>query len=302
MIEFQDVTAAQSGSLVLTGITLAVPSGTTLAVIGPTAAGKTSLLEVAAGVLPLARGDVRIGGCSLRQEPTRALRSVGYAPAAMAAWPTIRVDEFLRLFTTAAGLRPRVAEERIDAVLTALTLDRLAGIRLDSLSDGQTKRLLLARSLLMEPELLLLDDPFRSLDPAGRRFVEQRLSDARLLGRTVLATVNDADISDGFSHLAVLVEGRIVTQGRAAADAFPEVPRWRCRVASPAGATAVAMAIGDLVLDCEAENDTDVLCTIAGDRTPGMLAAAAGLPLERCTYDPPWSVQLLTWWTERPPP
>lgn len=176
---------------------LDVPSGSATAVIGPTGAGKSLLLALVAGVVRAASGSIEVVG------------RVGYAPATLIENPAVRCDELLEFMGIEAGLTGRARREAVGRALSMAGLIDRPGERVDQLSDGQRKRLLIASALLSDPDVLILDDPMQSLDPAGRADVERLVGDAALAGRCVLAAINDARLGGCWTDVAVMRAGRI---------------------------------------------------------------------------------------------
>jgi ABC-type branched-subunit amino acid transport system ATPase component len=296
MIRLDRATVERSGRIVVDGISLAVPPGEALAVIGRSGAGKTSLLAALAGTLALHSGEITIDGRCVRREPAAVARLVGYAPARLPAWPGIRPREFLELFATAAGLRGKPLRVAVDKALAMAGLDATGTDRLDTLCDGHAKRLLLARALVHDPQVLILDDPFGGLDPLERRDIERLVDDAHLMGRTVVAAVDDARLPGCFTHLAVMVEGRLVTSGPADPAAFDRVGGWTYVVTCPGSAEAAARAVEPLGAEARiVDADTISVRFHAGRAAAGIVAAivAAGLPVAAAGFDPPWAAQLL---------
>jgi len=297
MIEFDRVTVERLGSVVLERLDLAVPAGRSVAIIGPAAAGKTSLLETIATLLPLRSGRLHVDGFSAAREPAAIRTRVGYLPDGIPAWPTIRVDECLELFAAADGLRAAAVTAAVGRSLAAVGLESLAGSRCDAVSADQGKRLLLARALLHDPPILLLDNPTAGLDPCGCDLVSRLLADAQLTGRTVIAALNAADVPAGFDDLVVLHEGRLVKTGGCRPEAHPEVAAWRLLIDCPAAAAAAARAIGHIAISTECPDDDRLCCRLAPNRGPidETIAALvkAGIPVVGCRYDPPWPAQLL---------
>ncbi len=297
MIECDRVTVERLGVVALERLDLNIPAGRAVAVIGPTAAGKTSLLETIATLLPLRSGELTVGGFSATRQGEAIRRLVGYVPDGVPAWPAIRLDECLELFAAAGGLRGSDLSEAVSRVLARVGLERLAGARCDAVSTGQSKRLLLARALLHEPAILLLDNPTAGLDPAGRELLDRIVDDAVSLGRTVVAACNDGDIPAGFTDLLVLHEGRLLQAGRCRPEAWPEVNSWRLRVDCPAAAHEAARAIGHIAIGCECPDDDRLWCELAPSRGPVdetvTALVKAGIPVAGCRYDPPWPAQLL---------
>ena len=297
MIRLDRATVERSGRIVVDGISLAVSAGQSLAVVGRSGAGKTSLLAALAGALPLHAGQITIDGHCVRREPAAVARLVGYAPARLPAWPGLRAHEFLELFATAAGLRGKPLRVAVGKSLAMAGLDATGRDHLDTLSDGHAKRLLLARALVHDPQVLILDDPFGGLDPLERRDIERLIGDTHLMGRTVLAAVDDAGLPGCFTHVAVLAEGRLAASGPADPAAFDRVDGWTYAVTCPAAAEAAARAVMPLVVDARAIDADTVHCRFQPRQAPAaaLVAAivAAGLPVAAAGFDPPWAAQLL---------
>lgn len=295
MIRCERATVERGGLVVCESVSLAVAPGHATALVGPSGAGKSSLLAAAATGLPLHAGDILVDGRSVRREGDAVRRVVGYVPARMPAWPGVRVAEFLELFADAAGLRGAALDAAVTRALDTAELAGRRGLAVDALADGEGKRLLLARALMHDPQVLLLDDPFSGLDAAARRDAERLVADAHLMGRTVLAAVADAAVPDCFTHVAALVEGRLVAAGPADPAAFPG-RTWTHRITTPAHAAEAVRAIGPLVLEAVALDDDALTCRHDPARGPfaDVVAALveAGVPVAAAWFDPPWPAQL----------
>ena len=281
---------------VLTDLTLAVPPGRSLALIGATGSGKSSLLAGLATVLPLHAGDIRLDGHSVRTDPAAVRQRLGFVPAGISAWPHARADEFLELFGVEAGLRGKPLRT---AVGKGLALAGIAepGTPLDSLPAGQTQRLLVARGLLHDPQVLLLDAPFAGLDPRERRDLEQVITDMQLGGRIVVAAIDYAAVPTCFTHLAVLAAGRLVSHGPAVAAAFECTRGWARRITCPAAAAPAAVVLRRLGVDASVIDDDMLDCR----HDPLVLSfselitalVGAGIAIEAAGFQPPWPAQLL---------
>jgi ABC-type multidrug transport system ATPase subunit len=297
MIVCNRVTVERLGVVVLERLDLRISAGQAVAVIGPTGAGKTSLLETIATLLPLRSGELTVAGCAATQQGETIRRLVGYVPDGVPAWPAIRIDECLELFAAAGGLRGRDLTNAVGRALARVGLERMAGERCDAVSSGQSKRLLLARALLLQPTIFLLDNPAASLDPAGRELVSQLISDTVATGGTVVAACNDVEIPPGFTDLLILHEGQLLRAGPCRPEAWTEVSSWRLRFACPAAAQEAARVIGHIAIGCECPDDDSLLCELAPSRGPVeetvTALVKAGIPVAGCRYDPPWPAQLL---------
>jgi len=283
--------------VVVEALSLTVPSGQAMAVVGRGGAGKSALLAAVATALPLHAGEIVVDGKSVVREAEQVRRRIGYVPDRLPAWPGLRAGEFLEVFAAAAGLRQGRLKTAVDRALemAGLSADRAA--MLDDLPAGRRKRLLVSRALLHDPHVLVLDDPFGGLDPLERRDVAELIADAHLIDRTVLAAVDDADVPACFTHLAVLREGRLAASGAATPAAFAAERTWRCVLVCRGGADAAARAVAGFVTQSSVEEGDRLRFRIDPRQTSlGVVvavAAQAGVVVESAGFDPPWPAQLL---------
>jgi len=218
---------------VLHSVSLSVAAGTTTAILGASGCGKTTLLRVIAGFLRPLSGQIQVGSRVLNDKTTFVpphLRAVGYVRQDGALFPHLDVAGNITF-----GL-PRARRRRADMVPELLELvglsPNLAQRRPDQLSGGQQQRVALARALVREPDVVLLDEPFSSLD-AELRAVTRRATAAALAERgatTILVTHDQAEALSFADQVAILREGRLVQIGAPAdvysAPADPELAHF----------------------------------------------------------------------------
>ena len=206
-IEARAVRVAYGATVALRGVDLAVPWGARLALLGPNGAGKSTLLRVLATLARPTGGEVRLGGCDPARDPFAARRLIGVVAHQTYLYDDLTALENLRFYAALYGLRDPAgrAAELLDAVGLATKRDA----RARALSRGQQQRLTIARALLHDPPILLLDEPDTGLDLTAFGLLERLLLD-RPGGRTiVLATHNlrlAARLCDSF---AILDAGRL---------------------------------------------------------------------------------------------
>ena len=297
MIRFDRATVERAGQVVVEELSLRVLAGQSLAVIGRSGAGKSALLAAAACMLPLHAGDIVVDGRSARREPEAVRRTIGYAPSRLPVWPGIRVDEFVELWAAEGGLRGEPLRAAIDQALALAGLERRGHEPLEALDDGHAKRLLLARALVHDPHVLLFDDPFGGLDPVARQELEHLVADAHLMGRTVLAAVDDGDVPACFTHLAVLREGRLVAEGPVDPAAFGGDKRFRYRITSRGRAEDAMRSLRGLPVEAAAVDldHVDVVFEPATLPASHLVAAVvtAGIPVDAAGFHPAWTAQLI---------
>ena len=196
---------------VLRGVDLDVAPGETLVLFGPSGAGKTVLLRTIAGLEPGAAGRVTIGGRDVSATgPER--RGLGFAFQNFALYPHLPASANIASPLQARGLAPAEIDRRVQDVARLLKIEHVLGNHPRALSNGQKQRTALARALVAEPGVLLLDDPLRNVDAKLR--YEMRMELPRLLRQSGAASIYvSQDFREAMAladRVAVLVDGRIV--------------------------------------------------------------------------------------------
>ncbi len=176
---------------VLDRIGLELGRGETLLVLGPNGAGKTTLLRILATLLRPSGGEVRALGCALPDEAWKLRGRIGLLGHEPLLYRDLSGRENLRFHANLHGLRGEVAEQRIAELLTAVEMDRRAEQRVAELSAGMRQRLAIARCVLHEPELLLLDEPDSNLDAEGRELARALIGPGS--GRTRVVVSHDPE-------------------------------------------------------------------------------------------------------------
>ncbi|HEU0053377.1 MAG TPA: ABC transporter ATP-binding protein, partial [Longimicrobium sp.] len=206
------------GVRALDGVTLAVPAGALLALVGANGSGKSTLLKLLAGIVAPDAGTIAVLGRDPRRERKALRPRLGYAGQEVALDGEMTGAETLRLFHALHALPARDRSARLAAVADDFGLGAFATRPVATWSGGQRQRLHLALATLHAPRVLLLDEPTSSLDPEGRRDLWRRLSAARDGGSTVVVATHD--LGDAAAHcdrVVLLHRGRVLADGAPAA-------------------------------------------------------------------------------------
>ncbi len=207
----------------LSGVDLDVAAGEVVAVLGANGAGKTSLLRVCAGLVPVVSGDARVLGCDLRSERTLARRRVGLLGHDPALYDELTAAENVRFAVRAAGLGTDRVGPALDRLGLTGRLRRTPAVRM---SAGQRRRTALAVLVAWDPELWLLDEPHAGLDADARTIVGSLVEEAAASGAAVVLTSHEPDLAVPLAdRVAVMSGGRItsVRTGGRRADATDRV-------------------------------------------------------------------------------
>jgi heme exporter protein A len=220
-------------------VDLSVTSASVTALLGPNAAGKTTLLGVLSTLRRPERGLVRVAGLDVVATPALVRAKVGLVAHQPLMFPDLTAEENLRLYARLYGLAAPGA--RIEAVLRAAGLWPRRAVRVRVLSRGQQQRLAIARAVLHEPEVLLLDEPHTGLDPAAADDLDATVRALADEGRTVLLTTHDLARAHALAdRLVILARGRVAWSS-ARDDVQPPELAERFRALTGSG-TAVAGA------------------------------------------------------------
>jgi ABC-2 type transport system ATP-binding protein len=196
---------------VLKDISFEVAHGEIFGFIGPNGAGKTTTIRAMATLLEPTSGRVAIDGIDTALEPAKVRRIIGYMPDHAGVYERITVREFLEFFADAYGV-PELGV--VEAVIELTDLDKLADRLVATLSKGMKQRLQIARTLLHDPRVLILDEPASDLDPRARIEVRDLLLELRELGKTIFLSSHIlTELSDVCTSVGILERGQLVVSG-----------------------------------------------------------------------------------------
>lgn len=213
LVEIRGVWKSYAAAPVLREVWLEIPPGQILALLGPNGAGKSTLLRLIAGLLRPTRGEVRIGGRAPAADPLLR-RFVGLAGHVSFLYGHLTAIENLAFYADLYGL----SKDRAEALLEQFDLAPSRHHLVRTLSRGLVQRLSLARAMLHDPRVLLLDEPFTGLDATAARRLMDRLGELRTQQRiVVMATHAWQEAREAADHVAVLVGGRLAAHEPAAA-------------------------------------------------------------------------------------
>jgi heme ABC exporter ATP-binding subunit CcmA len=198
-------------NLVLDGVTLDVHGGEALALLGSNGAGKTTLLRILATLVRPTRGSAAVAGHDCVRDAESVRAAVGVVAHGAHLYEDLTALENLKFWTTLHGVDAPPAA--LVSALAAVDLEHVAGERVRQFSAGMKRRLSLARFLLRRPRVLLLDEPFASLDQQARKWLENHLQEFKTLGGAVVMATHSLD-----RGLAVADRVTILAGGRVALD------------------------------------------------------------------------------------
>jgi lipooligosaccharide transport system ATP-binding protein len=232
LIHARGLTKRFDGRTAVDGIDVDVARGEAFGFLGPNGAGKTSTMRMIGCVSPVTGGALRVLGMDPEADGPRIRAQLGVVPQDNALDTYLTVRDNLQIYGRYFGLSRRAVRERAAELLEFVQLIERADDRVDALSGGMRRRLVIARSLLNEPDILLLDEPTTGLDPQARHLLWDRLVRLKQRGATLVLTTHYMDEAEQLcDRLVVMDQGRIVAEGspRALIERFstPEVLELR---------------------------------------------------------------------------
>ncbi|MEK6275306.1 MAG: ABC transporter ATP-binding protein [Actinomycetota bacterium] len=213
-VEAQGLEKRFGATVAVDGIDLDIPVGGCFGFLGPNGAGKTTTIKMITCVSPPTAGELHVLGGDVRGDRRKIKARLGVVPQGMTLDGDLTARENLISFGAYHSLSRREAERRADELLAFAQLSDRVEAQVDALSGGMQRRLLIARALVNDPELLVLDEPTTGLDPQARHLVWERLRRLKREGKTLLLTTHymeeAAQLCD---EIVVLDHGRVIARG-----------------------------------------------------------------------------------------
>ena len=207
-VDYEDVTAVSD-------LNLHIEGGEVFGLIGPNGAGKTSTIRVLATLQRPTYGDVSICGIDALEQPREVHRLLGYMPDLPPVYEDLRCWEFLDLFASAYFVDRRERLARVDECLTMVNLQGKRDAMAGTLSRGMTQRLVLAKTILPDPRVLLLDEPASGLDPHARIELRDLLKMLGEQGKTILVSSHIlTELQEMCTSIGIMERGRLLEAGR----------------------------------------------------------------------------------------
>ncbi len=215
MITVEHLSMHFNGLRAVDNVTFTVPQGEVFGFIGPNGAGKTTTIKILATLLVPTAGRVWVDGHCVVNEPEAVRQVVGYMPDYYGVYEGVTVWEYLDFFAAAYRLPYRGRRATIDAVLELTDLEGLRHRLVGTLSKGMRQRLCVAKTLIHDPKVLILDEPAAGLDPRARIELRELLKELARMGKTVFISSHIlTELSDVCTTVGIIERGKLLTAGR----------------------------------------------------------------------------------------
>jgi len=214
IVEAKDLTRRYGDTLALNHLNLQIPQGAVYGFIGPNGAGKTTTMRILTTLLLPSSGEAFVAGNSVLRDRAAVRRSVGFMPDFFGVYDNMKSWEYLDFFAASydipAARRPRL----IDDLLALVDLSHKKDADVMGLSRGMKQRLSLARTMLHDPALLILDEPASGLDPRARVELRELLKELRSLGKTIMISSHIlTELAEMCTHIGIIERGNLLASG-----------------------------------------------------------------------------------------
>jgi ABC-2 type transport system ATP-binding protein len=221
VVEIKELSKKYGSFLALDRLTMSVERGQILGFVGPNGAGKTTTIKILVGLARPTSGTAFVAGADCVKEARKLKRLVGYMPDTFGGYDNMRVREYLDFFGATFGLARRDRARRIPEVLETAGAGTFGDLYVEALSHGMKQRVAIARTLLHDPDVLILDEPANGLDPQARIEMRQVLLDLAERGKTLIVTSHVLpELARICQRVAIITRGRLRAFGT-----LPEITR-----------------------------------------------------------------------------
>lgn len=243
-LEVRAVTKTYGRQKAVDDVTFSVASGQTVGFIGPNGAGKTTTMRICATLVYPDKGDVLVCGKSVLESPRDVRRMLGFMPDAYGAYANTTIWEYLDFYARAYGIRGDARARRVGEVLEFTSLTDLQTKEMSALSKGMKQRLCLAKTLLHDPSVLILDEPAAGLDPRARVELRELVRALAGLGKAILVSSHIlTELAEMCDSIVVIEKGQLKADGSVAELTGRLRPASRVFVRTLQGAQATEKAL-----------------------------------------------------------
>ena len=215
MLYINDLTKKYGSFTAVNHLSLHIPEGDLFGFVGPNGAGKTTTIRIVCGLLRASGGSVRIGGTAAAVGSKTMKRMIGYVPDFFGVYDKLKVREYMDMYGSMYGMDSRDIAKLTDDLLELVNLSDKKEEYVDTLSRGMKQRLCVARALLHNPKLLILDEPSSGLDPRARVEMKELLKNLHSMGKTIVISSHIlSELSEMCNSIGIMNRGQLITAGR----------------------------------------------------------------------------------------
>jgi ABC-2 type transport system ATP-binding protein len=214
IIEIKELTKRFNQRIAVNNVTFNIEGGEIFGLVGPNGAGKTTTMRMLVTLLKTDHGEIYVGGHSIHKNPNDVRRLIGFMPDSFGVYGDMTVQEYLDFFGACYKIHPNQRARLITDLLDLVDLGHRRDDMVDTLSTGLKQRLGLARVLIHDPNILVLDEPASGLDPRARVEIRELLLEVARLGKTILFSSHIlADVGELCTRVGIIEDGKLVALG-----------------------------------------------------------------------------------------
>lgn len=214
MIEIRGLKKIFGSFQALKGIDLDIQKGTVFGFVGPNGAGKSTTMSILATLMAPSSGYAKVDGYNVMEQPHEVRKRIGYMPDFFGVYDHFKTVEYLHFYGASYGIPKGEREKLIPGLLELVNLSDKRDAYVDSLSRGMKQRLCLARSLVHDPDLLILDEPASGLDPRARIEMREILKELKAMGKTIIISSHILpELAEMVDEIGVIEHGEMVAVG-----------------------------------------------------------------------------------------
>jgi ABC-2 type transport system ATP-binding protein len=215
MLYINNLTKKYGAFTAVRQLSLHIPEGDLFGFVGPNGAGKTTTIRMVCGLLRATSGSIKIGNIKGAVGSKEMKRMIGYVPDFFGVYDNLKVREYMDMYGSMYGMYARETAKLTDDLLELVNLSDKKEVYVDTLSRGMKQRLCVARALLHNPKLLLLDEPSSGLDPRARVEMKELLKNLHSMGKTILISSHIlSELSEMCTSIGIMNHGQLITAGR----------------------------------------------------------------------------------------
>lgn len=217
MIETIGLTKKYGSFYALQDLDLTVEAGTVFGFVGANGAGKSTTFSILSTLLQPTAGDAFVNGMSVIHHPHEVRKQIGYMPDFFGVYDQLKANEYLDFYGASYGMKPKEREALIPKLLELVNLEQKRYEYVDLLSRGMKQRLCLARALIHDPKILILDEPASGLDPRARIEMRDILKELKSMGKTIMISSHILpELAEMCDNIGVIDSGKLIAQGSVA--------------------------------------------------------------------------------------
>lgn len=214
MLRIENLTKQYGTFTALDGLSIEIERGKLHGFVGPNGAGKTTTMRILATLLPATSGDAWVDGVNVRENPRLVRRKVGYMPDFFGVYDGLKVHEYLDFYGSCYGISAGDRQKMVSQLLEIVMLADKRDTYVDTLSRGMKQRLCLARSMIHDPALIILDEPASGMDPRARAEMKGILRSLRDMGKTILISSHILpELAELCDSLSIIDRGNLIFSG-----------------------------------------------------------------------------------------